>query len=245
MSGGRRAAGPWWRTPLEDAPTADARRLLVATMSLRVPDRTWTGPFSRRHPREHIEILGRTEAGRGVLVADHWISGRPAGVWAKEIATFPDVVGVESLAEVGDGSLYRVKFRAPPIVDLYRRLEIPIPFPVRIRDGRVLWEIVARAPEFAEVLEFGRTVDPELKVRWTRTPLLRAHLPRLTATQRTLLDRAIAAGYFAVPRRISLGDLARASNRSKAAVSEALARIEEKLLESALRDAFPRSTASG
>lgn len=168
-------------------------------------------------------------------MADTWISGRPAGVWAREIAGYPDVQKVESLAEVGDGSIYRVLFLAPPIVELYRRLEVPLPFPIRIKAGYVQWEVVARAPEFAEILLFGREIDPHLKISWTRTPPLRAHLPLLTAKQRALLHLAIGAGYYAVPRRISLVELARGANRSKAAVSEALALIEQKLLESALR----------
>jgi hypothetical protein len=218
---------------LPQEPAVD--RLLLATLSLRIPDQTWTGPFSRRRPREQIEILGYSTAGRGLLVADHWISGRPAGVWAREIAGSPDVVEVESLAEIGDGSLYRVKFRTPPIIALYRRLQIPIPFPIRIRAGRVQWELAARAPEFARVVTFARHADPHVRIRWTRTPPLRAHLPLLTPTQGVLLRRAIAAGYFAVPRRISLVELARKSNRSKSAVSQALALVEQRLLESALR----------
>jgi|HubBroStandDraft_1064217.scaffolds.fasta_scaffold00613_20 hypothetical protein len=229
-------------SPIEPilAAVAPADRLLLATATVRIPDETWTGPFSRRHPREQIEILGFSDAGRRLLVADHWISGRPAGVWAREIAGFRDVTEVESLAEVGAGSLYRVWFRVPPIVDLYRRLQVPIPFPVRIKAGHVHWEIVARGPEFAQILAFARGVDSGLHIRWTRTPPLRAHLPLLTPRQRELLHRAIAAGYFAVPRRISLMELARGSNRSKAAVSEALALIEQKLLESALRETTPR-----
>ena len=45
----------------------------------------------------------------------------------------------------------------------------------------------------------------------------------------------MAAGYFAVPRGITLTDLARRLDRSKSAVSEAIAIIERKLLESAMR----------
>jgi len=221
-------------------PDLAPERLLLATVTVRIPDATWSGPFSRRHPREQVEILGFSAAGRGFLVADHWISGRPGGVWAREISSFPDVSSVESLAEVGAGSLYRVRFRVPPIVDLYRRLEIPIPFPVRIKAGYVRWEIVARGTVFAQVLAFAQEVDSGLRVRWTRTPPLRSHLPLLTPSQRALLDRAIAAGYYAVPRRINLGALARESNRSKAAVSQALALIEEKLLENALRESTPK-----
>lgn len=211
-------------------------RLLVATITLRVPDTTWTGPFSRQHPQATIEVLGRNQTGRRVIVADHWISGRPAGLWAREIAAYPDVLKVESLAEVGDGSLYRVKFRAPAVVELYRRLEMPLPFPIHVQGGYVRWEVVARRDEFEELVRFAHGLDPKARVAWTRTPPLRSHLPLLSASQRTLLNRAIASGYFAVPRRITLSELARASNRSKAAVSEALALIEKKLLESAVRE---------
>jgi predicted DNA binding protein len=218
--------------PAVDLP---ADRLLMATLTLRIPDRTWTGPFSRSHPEVAIEILGRSEAGKGLMIADHWISGRPAGVWTREIARRPDVVSAESLAEVGDGSLYRVKFRTPPIVELYRRLEIPLPFPIRVRAGYAHWEIVARAPEFAQVLNFGREFDPRIRISWTRTPPLRAHLPLLTKPQKSLLHLAIASGYFAVPRRVSLIELARRAHRSKSSVSESMARIERSLLESALR----------
>jgi predicted DNA binding protein len=57
----------------------------------------------------------------------------------------------------------------------------------------------------------------------------------LTEIQQQLLSQAMAAGYFAVPRGITLTDLARRLDRSKSAVSEAIAIIEKKLLESALR----------
>lgn len=241
MKGGARdpsTSNPRGPSPVAglERPSQKEQRLLLGTVTARVPDATWMGPFSRRHPRVGIDILGRSEAGRDLMVADHWIGGLPAGVWAREIASFPDVRKVESLAEVGDGSLYRVKFRTPPVVELYRRLAMPLPFPIHIQGGNIYWEVVARPAEFEQVLRFARTVDPKARLRWTRTPRLRTHLPLLTPSQRSLLGRAIALGYFAVPRRISLVELARRSNRSKAAVSQALALIEKRLLESMIRE---------
>ncbi len=210
-------------------------RLLLATLTGRIPDSIWTGPFSRRHPQLVIEVLGRGEAGRGAIVADHWISGLPPGIWAREIASYRDVFQVESLTGVGDGCLYRVRFRTPPVVDLYRRLELPLPFPIRIRAGTIQWEVVARRPGFEALLRLAREHDPTTRVAWTRTPTLRAHLPILSPRQEAVLRGAIEAGYFAVPRRVSLIELARRTGRSKAALSEALAQIERKLLESAVR----------
>jgi len=220
--------------PAGSAGGAKSERLLVATLQVRIPNSVWTGPFSRKHPTTIMEILGRSEVGRKVLVADHWISGRPPGVWRKEIARYPDVLHVDCLTEVGEGSLYRVRFLGPSIVKLYRRLEVPIPFPLRIQAGYIQWEVVARTSQFREILRFVRSIDPKAKIAWTRKSPLRAHVPQLTKAQTSLLQRAIAAGYFAVPRRITLIDLAREVNRSKSAVSETMARIELKLLESAL-----------
>jgi hypothetical protein len=213
----------------------ESDRLLVATLRLRLPNRSWLAPFSQRHLDLSLEILGRSEIDVRTLVADVWISGGPAGAWSREIARYPDVERAVCLAEVGNGFLYRIRFRAPPIVALYRRLEVPLPFPLRLRGGYVHWEAVARASAFFEILAFARAADPELKIKWTRKPPLLDHLPRLTAGQRELLHRAIEAGYFAVPRRVSLTDLARDLDRSKSSVSQALALIEQRLLESTLR----------
>jgi len=209
-------------------------RLLLATLHVRIPDSIWYGPFSRRHPSTVIEVLGRSETGRTVLVADHWISGRPAGKWRREIARSPDVLHVDCLTEMGEGCLYRVRFVGPPVVRLYRRLEVPLPFPMRILNGFIEWEVVARAPQFRQILAFARSIDPHTRVTWARKRPLRAHVPQLTRAQTALLRRAIEEGYFAVPRRITLVDLAREVNRSKSSVSETMARIELKLLESAL-----------
>lgn len=222
--------------PPSDLSARRGGRLLLATITARVPDSTWTGPFSRCHPTLLIEILGRSETGHREIVADHWISGLPPGVWAREIASFRDVFKVVSLAGVGDGSLYRVRFRAPAVVDLYRRLGMRLPFPIQIRAGIVRWEVVARRTDFEAILRFAREVDAKARVAWTRTPHLRTHLPVLSPRQEALLHRAIESGYFAVPRRISLLELARKSSRSQAAASEALTLIEKKLLESALRE---------
>lgn len=207
----------------------------MATVRLRIPDRTWIGPFTRRHPSITVEILGRSEIDERTLVADVWISGRGAGAWSREIGEFRDVERAECLAEVGNGYLYRVRFRSPPIVALYRSLEVPLPFPIRARAGSIRWEVVARPPAFDRIMEFAHGIDPAARTTWTRRPPLVDHVPSLTASQRALLHRAIEAGYFAVPRRVSLTELARASNRSKSSVSDALARIEESLLESTLR----------
>ncbi|MGP8074674.1 MAG: helix-turn-helix domain-containing protein [Thermoplasmata archaeon] len=213
----------------------DLGPLRLATVHLRIPDRTWTGPFSRRHPEARIEILNREELGSGHSVSDHWITGRPPGLWREEIAAYPDVVSAVSIAEVGEGTLYRVTFRSPAIVDLYRRLRLPLPLPLRIQAGSAQWEVVARNRQFAEVLRFARKVDPSARFVSIRRRPLRAHLPLLTAAQNALFTEARTAGYFAIPPATTLAALARKLGRDRIAVSSGLAVIEKKLLRTSGR----------
>jgi len=209
-------------------------RILLATLKVRIPRNLWTGPFSARHPAMRLEVLNRTDVSAEVSVSDYWISGGSPGEWALEIGSFPDVLQVDSLAAVGDGCLYRIKYRNPPVIGLYRRLRIPLQFPLRIQAGTLTWEVVARFAEFQRVMDHARKADAEVQVISVRRRPLRSHLPSLTDSQHELLTEAMSAGYFAVPRRITLTDLARKLDRSKSSISEGIALIEKKLVESAL-----------
>jgi predicted DNA binding protein len=210
-------------------------RLHLATLKVRVPEGLWTGAFSRAHPSIALETLNRADVSKDVSVSDYWIGGQPPGVWSREISGYSDVLKVDSLAEVGEGCLYRITYRNPPVIYLYRQLGLPIQFPLRIQAGVIRWEVVARHSEFRAVLEFAKRTDPGFQVVSIRRRPLRSHLPVLTDAQHQLLTKAMAAGYFAVPRGITLTELARRLDRSKSGVSEAIAIIERKLLESALR----------
>jgi hypothetical protein len=248
MARARGPARPRSKSPAVSATGAEARfralrkaedddgrgRLLVATLRIRIPANLWTGPFSRDHPSLRLEVLNRTELTSSISVSDYWIDGGSPGEWALEIARFPDVVQAESLAAVGEGCLYRIKYRNPPVVDVYRRLRLPLQFPLRIQAGYITWEVVARYGEFRTILAHARRADAGVQVVSVRRQTLRSHLPLLTEAQHALLTEAMSAGYFAVPRGITLTDLAQKLGRSKSSVSEGLAVIEKKLVESAL-----------
>jgi DNA binding protein with HTH domain len=209
-------------------------RLLIATLRARLPRTVGIGVFTSRHPETSIEVLNRSDVSKDVSVSDYWISGHPPGVWAREISTYPDVLKVDSLTEVGNGCLYRITFRNPPVIPLFRELGIPIHFPLRIQGGFIRWEVVARRSEAQPILAHFRKTDSDFQVVSIRRQRLRSHLPLFTQAQNQLLTQAMAAGYFAVPRGITLTDLAGKLGRSKSSLSEMMANIEKKLLESAL-----------
>jgi len=209
-------------------------RLLIATLRARLPRTTGIGVFTSRHPEVTIEVLNGSDVSKDLTVSDFWISGHPPGVWTRELAAYPDAVKVDCLAEVGNGSLYRITFRNPPAIPLFRKLGVPIHFPLRIQGGFIRWEVVARRSEAQPILAHFRKTDPDFQVVSIRRQPLRSHLPLLTETQNQLLAEAMTAGYFAVPRAITLTGLATRLGRSKSSLSETMANIEKKLLHSAL-----------
>lgn len=212
----------------------EADRLVVVTLRIRMAHDHWLGRFSTAHPQLRIEALHWASIDEGTSVLDYWIEGLPGGRWAAEIASNPDVRSVDPLAESGEGGLYRVVQRMNPVVHLYRRLRLPLRFPMAIRGGSITWEVMGKKTELDAILEFFRTRKLAVVIASVRRSLEPGHLPVLTPHQRQLLAEALRAGYFAVPRGITLTGLARRLGRSKSAVSESLAHIERKLLEGSL-----------
>jgi predicted DNA binding protein len=216
------------------AENAEAQRLVVVTLRIRMAQDHWIGRFSNAHPELRIEAQTWTGLDARTSVLDYWIAGQPPGVWSREIESYPDVHGVEVLAEVADGCVYRVVQRSNPIVRLYRQLRMPLRFPLSIFGGVITWEVVSRKESFDRLLAFFRARKLQITIVSIRRGLVTGRLPVLTDSQRRLLDEAMSSGYFAVPRKVTLTQLAKRLGRNKSAVSESLALIEQKLLQNSL-----------
>lgn len=212
-----------------------SNQMVLARIAVRIPAGIWLAPFTRRHPELRLEVMNQTDISPTCSVSDFWISGGPPGTWSSEISGYPDVDRVDCLTELGDGCVYRITFATPPVVAVYRRLGVPLKFPLQVRAGQIYWEVAARETDFRRILDYLLHADPSASVLSLRRRPLRSHLPDLTTSQRTLLAIAMAEGYFAVPRSITLTGLARKLGRSKSSTSESLALIEKKVLESAMR----------
>lgn len=214
---------------------AESNHLVIATIRIRIPASVWMGAFSERHPNLRLEVLNRSEVDPDRSVSDIWVGPTVGTNWTREIQGHRGVHQVDRLVEAGGGALYRVTYDDPPVVKVYRELGIPIQFPLRIRGGQILWEAAARESDFRCIMDHIRDADPRAVILSIRRRPLRTHLPELTDSQHALLTSAMAEGYFAVPRSITLTALAKKLGRSKSSVSEGLALIEKKILESALR----------
>lgn len=198
-----------------------------------LPESTWIGKFSRLLPEVGIEVLSRLDLGRGRSLTELQLhSGEPVGVLLGALCSVPGVDDVEELEASPGHQHLRVTHRTSPFVPIFRDLRLIRRFPFLIRAGEASWVVVAPESKARALLARLREQSPASTCESVRHQETATVPGRLTDRQADLLRRAVAAGYFEVPRKITLTDLARNIGLAPSSLSEALAIVERKLLES-------------
>ena len=198
------------------------RTLTVETTVAHLDERgaIWRILNARGNPSELTSALARFTGYRAPGLVEKQILGRTrhtAILWYKYAARRSRRLSNTALA-------FRILGRDTVVTDVARAGELEIR--VLSRADKDLHRFLARvraraAPNFRfELLYLG--------------PPRSAGRARLSAEEEKLLSAALAAGYFAVPRRASGGQIGKALNRSASAVSAALRRTLEKLVRSQL-----------
>ncbi len=186
------------------------------------------------HPGLRLEVLDRLEVGRRRVLLLVRIISEEKGDWADELRRSQGVRDVVLLHAFGSSKTYRVLFTGRTFVPLARRLRVTRQFPFSTERGVSTWSIVARRSKvrrFLRQLEVMRVPFEVASIR--RDPCLSAPYS-LTNRQWDILLRAIAAGYFDVPRKVSLSALAPKIGVAVSTLSVTLAVIEKKVIEASL-----------
>jgi predicted DNA binding protein len=218
------------RTTRPPAPTAD--RLAIVTIETPIPESVWLFGFTRRHTDVLVEVHNVLVVHGGNTLGDFEILGPPIG-WSSEIASFPDVVEVSRLDVPPDVGRYRVQYRESALIRLVVKMGILLRYPTWARNGLLNVETVDRMSRIRRLIRALRDVNGNVRIVSLRYESLRTRQPNLTRVQREIFQRALASGYFEVPRRITLTRLAAKLSRSKSWVSETLAVVERKIVEAA------------
>jgi len=144
-----------------------------------------------------------------------------------------DVADLEAIDRTADQPLYRIAWAEPPPLAPVYRTDLLVE---RMNGTATHWLFRLRASDLAAL----RALQREAHDRGTPLEVRRldqsadgsdADPYGLTANQRDVLVMAIREGYFAIPRRTTLGDLGEKLGISDQAVSERLRRAERTLVE--------------
>ncbi len=102
--------------------------------------------------------------------------------------------------------------------------------PFRVKRGVASWTVEGPRPRVAALLTALARRRLNMKVRSLRPGGTLTPSALLTARQDELFRRAVRSGYYEVPRRISLSQLARRAGVAVSTLSVTLAIAERKLL---------------
>lgn len=209
--------------------------LLACRVKVVLPPGPWVAEFTRAHPELKVVVESRLDLAQGRMLMEARVHAPDAGPWASEISSLPGVGQVEQVGPSGNVTRLRVVHTHSPFTPLFRGVQLMQRFPFPVQGGVATWVLVGPEARVRKFIEKLRTAAPGSIVESVRHDHAEGE-GLLTPRQREILQRALAEGYFEVPRRATLTELAGKMGMAISSLSEALAIIERKLLVDQQRD---------
>lgn len=208
--------------------------LAVVKLRFRVPREAPLSIFVRAYPDTLLNVLATAKLPRNRdLVLFDVLGAMPPDPLAR-LRAMTGVISIYMSGARGTTARFLAIVRRPHFVALASDLEALLRFPQTVTNGWYAVEVVARVSRLRKLVKELRRLSRDVEVlRFGHDPM-RSFPPTLTTRQHFLLHQALAAGYFDVPRRVTLTELAARVHRSKSALSQTLARVERELVESSV-----------
>ena len=223
----------------------------IAVVTLGIPISSGYGclyQLSVAYPQLKNEVMYYLISGREALSRCRFTG--PLDI--EEIISFlhdsPDVRHVEVVSKPATPTQVQIQWETPrnSVAKMANELHILPNFPLEIQDGVLTIVVVAPAER---IRQFYRNL---LRSGYLRTQILSMRHKRgigpeslLTERQNEMFRSAMRAGYWDVPRRITMAQLAKDMGISKSAVAEMLATIEMKVLHEASQLVHGENAAAG
>jgi len=215
-------------------------------LSARVPKGFAWHRFLLDHPQLTLVAANRTPVDDRHIVVELVIRGGEESDWSSELRAQATIVSVQELSHIGRPHVYRVKWKAPQFyTELLHRFDLVGAVPFVLHGEKATLSLALAKPRLRALMRElrRRGFAPEiLELRALRGP------PRgggLTPKQRARFQTAVEAGFFDVPRRVSLDELARRFSVRKSAFAESLALARRKILIAAGRALVSGEAAAG
>lgn len=125
---------------------------------------------------------------------------------------------------------FNVKTKDPYLLYAVIKCGVLVNFPVNVRNGYAYWRLISSRDRIDRLLTLfeEKNIDFEL-LRIGKAPYnIEDREKKLTLEESKVLDKAIESGFFEIPRKISLEELANSLGKSKSTLSVMLRKIIKK-----------------
>ncbi|MBY8990744.1 MAG: helix-turn-helix domain-containing protein [Candidatus Lokiarchaeota archaeon] len=204
----------------------------LARVKIKFPEQLWISHIFKEFPDVKMEISHflpydlEKSIGNSAIEIMHYDIEKIID----EIRNHPSVFELSILEQEEKRVKFNIKTKDPYLLYAIIKCGVLIDFPVRVEDGFAFWRLVSSRERIDQLL----TLFEQKKINFE---LLRIGISpyniendknKLTLDELNILDRAISAGFFEIPRKISLEELANQMGKSKSALSVMLRKIIKK-----------------
>ncbi|NHI92370.1 MAG: hypothetical protein EAX96_07685 [Candidatus Lokiarchaeota archaeon] len=201
--------------------------LVKANIEIEIPQDKWISVITREFPDINLKILSMfliSENTGNTLIRIQGESFQPFILKLKE---HKSIMEYSEISHNPDAMLLNVKMKNPKMLISSIENELLLNFPISVQNGWAKWEIYGSRDKIHNFIQHLSLKEINIKLK-----SIGKHLEKnkLTHRQEEILNQAINEGYYEIPRKISLSELAVTLNISTSALSENLRRIYKKLL---------------
>lgn len=204
----------------------------LARVKIKFPDKIWISQIFNNYEDLHMEISHflpydiEKSIGNALIEIKHY----KIDEIIEEIKNHPSVFEFSLLEKEEHRVKFNVKTKDPYLLYGVIKCGVLVNFPVNVRDGYAYWRLISTRERIDELLTLfdERQINYEL-LRIGNAPYeITDEKYKLSLGESEVLERAIKSGFFEVPRKISLEELANQLGKSKSSLSVMLRKIIKK-----------------
>lgn len=199
-----------------------------AQFTITIPETLWIGELSRAHPDAVFRVLAAIPddtVGSGLVEIQ---SGDVEAI-LEAFRSFGAVSHVEVMHQGENQALVQFETDVPLLLLAMQESGVPLQTPFEIVDGTVTWELTATHERLSDLADQFRALGIPFELDRLQQQVDSEQL--LTEKQATLVEEALARGYYDTPRDCTLVELAEELGMAPSTVSETLHRAEEHLIK--------------
>lgn len=212
-----------------------------ACICVGLPEDGWKADVTQERPQTAV-CLSSTSISNGSGVEIVALSGDGIDDSHRMLQNHPNVCDTTTVQQTPTERVIQVETEASTVMAAADTANVPVTYPVLLRDGTARIRITASRERLSE---FGAALDTAgLSYTVTSVQQTTEYCPVLTERQSEVLETAVSCGYYETPRRCSLTELADEVGIAKSTCSGILKRIGTALVEEFLQNqsSLPRQT---
>lgn len=210
----------------------DSAKPSLARIKIKFPEQLWISEVFKNFPDAKMEISHflpydlEKSIGNSVVEIMHY----DLETIIEQVSNHPSVFELNVIETKENKVKFNVKTKDPYLLYAIIKCGVLIDFPVRVEEGFAYWRLISTRERIDQLLTLFEEKNIDFKLlRIGKSPYsIEDDKNKLKLDELNVLDKAISLGFFEIPRKISLEELANKLGKSKSALSVKLRKIIKK-----------------